>query len=193
MPENKVLINLSNRHLHLSQADLEVLFGKGHSLKNVKDLMQPGQFACDECVTLVGEKSKIEGVRVLGPTRAQTQVEILQSDVYKLGKTQPPVRESGDVKGSAPLELVGPAGKVKLSEGIIIAKRHIHMDPESAKKFGVQDKQIVKIKAGIPGREVVFHDVVIRVNPNFTLECHLDFDEGNACGIGNGSIGEVIL
>ncbi len=190
--EKHVVINLSNRHLHISQEDLEILFGAGHQLKNIKHLMQPGQYACEETVTLVGQKGSIENVRILGPVRQQTQVEVLQSDVYKLGKIQPPLRESGGLAGSAPFELIGPAGRIKKSEGMIIAMRHIHMDPASAERFGCKDKQIVKLRAGSPGREAVLENVVIRVSPSYALECHIDFDEGNAVGIGNGTQGEIM-
>ena len=190
--EKFVLVNLSNRHIHVSQEDLEVLFGKGHQLKNIKDLMQPGQFACEETVTLVGTKGSIEGVRILGPVRAQTQVEVLQSDVYKLCKIIPPVRESGALAGSAPFENVGPAGSVKKSEGMVLAMRHIHMDPASAVAYDCKDKQAVKLRVGIKGRESLLENVIIRVSPSYALECHIDFDEGNAVGIGNGTMGEIV-
>ena len=190
--KNSVVINLSNRHVHLSQEDVEILFGKGHQLKNIKDLMQPGQFACDECITIKGVKGQIDNVRVLGPTRKQTQVEILQSDVYKLGKTIPPVRESGKLDGSAAVELIGPAGSVMKNEGMIIAMRHIHMTPADAADFGVKDCDVVKLRTGSKAREVVFENVIIRVSPSYALECHVDFDEGNACGIGNGTMGEIV-
>lgn len=190
--KNSVVINLSNRHVHLSQEDVEILFGKGHQLKNIKDLMQPGQFACDECITIKGVKGQIDNVRVLGPTRKQTQVEILQSDVYKLGKTIPPVRESGKLDGSAAVELIGPAGSVMKNEGMIIAMRHIHMTPADAEEFGLKDCDVVKLRTGSKAREVVFENVIIRVSPSYALECHVDFDEGNACGIGNGTMGEIV-
>lgn len=190
--EKFVLVNLSNRHIHVSQADLDVLFGKGHQLTNIKDLMQPGQFACEETVTLVGTKGSIEGVRILGPVRPQTQVEVLQSDVYKLGKIVPPVRESGALTGSAPFELIGPSGSLKKSEGMVIAMRHIHMDPSAAAAYDCKDKQVVKLRVGIPGRESLLENVVIRVSPSYALECHIDFDEGNAVGIGNGTMGEIV-
>ncbi len=191
MPESKVLINLSNRHLHLSAEDVAILFGKGHGLTKTKDLMQPGQFATDELVTLVGPKGKIEGVRVLGPERKETQVEILASDIFKLGVKGCPTKESGQLEGSFPMELVGPAGSVKKARGLIVAKRHIHFDPLSAEKAGVKDKEIVKLF--VPGeRGATFEGIVCRVNPNFVLECHLDFDEGNAVGIGNGATGEIV-
>jgi putative phosphotransacetylase len=190
--KNSVVINLSNRHVHLSQEDVEILFGKGHQLKNIKDLMQPGQFACDECISIKGVKGQIDNVRVLGPTRAQTQVEILQSDVYKLGKTIPPVRESGKLAGSAAVELIGPAGSVSKSEGMVIAMRHVHMTPADAAEFGVKDCEIIKLRTGSAAREVTFENVIIRVSPSYALECHIDFDEGNACGIGNGVMGEIV-
>ncbi len=191
MPETRVLINLSNRHVHLSQADLETLFGKGRTLTKTKDLIQPGQFACEETVTIVGPKGKFEGVRVLGPTRSETQCEILASDVFKLGVAGCPVKESGKLEGSFPFEIIGPAGSVKKSRGLIIAKRHIHFDPESAQRYGVKDAETVSLR--IDGeRGATFHNVVCRVSPSYALECHLDFDEGNAVGIGNGSYGEIV-
>ncbi len=190
MSETKVLINLSNRHIHLSQEDLKALFGKD-SLTKTKDLLQPGQFATEELVTIKGPKGQIEKVRVLGPTRKETQCEILASDQFKLGVPGCAVRESGQLDGSTPREVIGPAGSVKKERGLIIAKRHIHMTPKDAANFGVADKEIVELE--IEGeRGAVFRNVVIRVNDNFALECHLDFDEGNAVGIGNGSIGEIV-
>jgi putative phosphotransacetylase len=191
MPETKVLINLSNRHIHISEADLAALFGANHPLTKTKDLMQPGQFAADEVLTLVGPKGKIEGVRILGPTRPETQCEILASDIFKLGVKGCPTKESGQLEGSFPMELIGPAGSVKKARGLMVAKRHIHFDVESAKRFGVVDKEIVGLRAG-EERSAVFEGVVCRVNAAYALECHLDFDEGNAVGIGNGSFGEII-
>ena len=191
MPETKVLINLSNRHIHVSKEDLAALFGAGHKLTKTKDLMQPGQFACEETVTIVGPKGRFEGVRILGPERAETQCEILASDQFKLGVPNCAVRESGQLDGSFPMEIIGPAGAVKKARGLIIAKRHIHFDPEAAKRFGVVDKELVSLKAG-GERGAIFENVVCRVSPSYALECHLDFDEGNAVGIGNGSIGEII-
>jgi putative phosphotransacetylase len=191
MPETRVLINLSNRHIHLSKDDLAALFGDGHPLTKIKDLVQPGQFACAETVTILGPKGRFEGVRILGPTRPETQCEILASDVFKLGLPGCPTKESGQLEGSLPLEMVGPAGTVKKARGLIIAKRHIHFDPESAKRYGVVDKELVGLR--IDGeRGATFANVVCRVNPSYALECHLDFDEGNAVGIGNGSLGEII-
>jgi putative phosphotransacetylase len=191
MPETKVLINLSNRHIHVSAEDLEALFGKGHKLVKTKDLMQPGQFACEETVTIKGPKGEFKGVRILGPERKETQCEILASDQFKLGVPNCPTRESGQLEGSFPMEIVGPAGSVKKERGLIIAKRHIHFDLASAERFGVADKELVALR--IPGeRGATFDNVVCRVNASFALECHLDFDEGNAVGIGNGSFGEIV-
>ena len=191
MPETRVLINLSNRHIHVSQEDLEILFGKGHALTKTKDLIQPGQFACAETVTIVGPKSKFEGVRILGPVRKETQCEILASDVFKLGVPNVPCAESGKLDASAPFEIIGPAGSVKKNRGLIIAKRHIHFDPPAAERFGVKDTELVDLVIG-GERGATFHNVVCRVHPTYALECHLDFDEGNAVGIGNGAIGEIV-
>jgi putative phosphotransacetylase len=191
MPETKVLVNLSNRHIHVSKEDLEALFGAGHKLTKTKDLMQPGQFACAETVTIVGPKGKFENVRILGPERKETQCEILASDQFKLGVPNCPTRESGQLDGSFPMEIVGPAGTVKKERGLIIAKRHIHFDLPAAERFGVADKELVQLQ--IPGeRGAIFDNVVCRVNASYALECHLDFDEGNAVGIGNGSFGEIV-
>ncbi len=191
MPETRVLINLSNRHIHVSKEDLEALFGKGHQLTKTKDLIQPGQFACEETVTIKGPKGEFKGVRILGPTRSQTQCEILASDQFKLGVPNCAVRESGQLEGSFPMEVVGPSGSVKKERGLIIAKRHVHFDPEAAARFDVKDKELVSLKVG-GERGAIFENVVCRVSPSYALECHLDFDEGNAVGIGNGSFGEII-
>lgn len=190
--KHQVVINLSNRHIHLSQEDVETLFGEGHQLTHFKDLMQPGQFACEEVVTVVSDKGQIANVRVLGPARPETQLEVLQSDLLKLTRNPVPVRESGKLDESAGFELVGPKGRVQKKSGMIVAKRHIHLDPESAEKMGLVDNQVVKLRVGTPGREVIFENVVARVNPAYALEAHLDYDEGNACGISNGTMGEVI-
>jgi len=191
MPETRVLINLSNRHIHLSQEDLEVLFGKGHQLTKTKDLVQPGQFASEEQVTIVGPKGKMDGIRVLGPVRKETQCEILASDIFKLGVKGCPVKESGKLEGSFPFEIVGPKGSLKKERGLIIAWRHIHFDPASAEKFGVKDKDLVSLRVA-GDRAAVFENVICRCGPTHALECHIDFDEGNAVGIGNGAMGEVV-
>jgi putative phosphotransacetylase len=191
MPESTMIVNLSNRHIHVSAEDLELLFGKGYKLTKTKDLIQPGQFACAETVNVKGPKGSFEGVRILGPERKETQCEILASDQFKLGVPGCPVRESGQLDGSAPFEVIGPAGSIKKARGLIIAKRHIHFNLAEAERFGVVDKQVVSLKVG-GERGAIFLNVVCRVSSIYALECHLDFDEGNAVGIGNGSLGEIV-
>lgn len=186
----KLPIALSNRHIHLSQADIETLFGQGHQLTEFKPLSQPGQFACDEKVDLVGPKGTIKGVRVLGPARPATQVEISLADGFALG-IKAPVKESGDVAGTPGVKIVGPAGEVELAEGVIVAARHIHMSLEDAAKFGVADKQIVKVRTA-GQRGLVFENVLVRANANFALEMHVDVEEGNAAGVRNGDLVELI-
>lgn len=187
----KFLVETSARHVHLSEADIETLFGKGHTLTHKKDLSQPGQYACEERVTLVGPKKPIANVIILGPARKATQVELSFTDARTLGVSAP-VRESGDVAGSAGCKIVGPAGEIDLTEGVIIAKRHIHMTPDDAAKFGVADKDIVSVKLDSNGRKTVFGDVVVRVNPTFALAMHIDTDEANAaCAFGE-FYGEIV-
>ena len=177
-----VPVGISNRHIHLTQDAVEVLFGKGHQLTKKKELMG-GQFACEECVTIVGLKLRaIENVRVLGPVRKANQVEISQTDARKLGITVP-VRESGDTKGSAPIAVVGPKGALYLKEGCIIAARHIHMSPSDANAAQVKDGDYVSVKVD-NDRGTIFNKVKIRVDDSFTLEMHIDTDEANAAGIG---------
>lgn len=180
-----VPVGVSNRHIHLSKADLETLFGAGYELTPIKDLSQPGQFACKEQLTIIGPSLRpIEGVRVLGPVRKESQVEISRTDSFTL-KVKPPVRESGDIKGSAPITIVGPKGIVTLKEGCIIANRHIHMSDEEGKIFGLNDGDYVTVE--IDGeRRTTFYDVQVRVNKAFRLEMHIDTDDANAAGIGNG-------
>ena len=187
----KFLVETSARHVHLSEADIETLFGKGHTLTHKKDLSQPGQYACEERVTLVGPKKPIANVIILGPARPATQVELSYTDARTLGVTAP-VRESGDVAGSAPCKLVGPAGEVEIAEGVIVAKRHIHMTPADAEKYNVSDKEIVSVKLESNGRSTIFGDVVVRVNPNFTLAMHIDTDEANAAAAFGEFYGEII-
>ncbi len=186
----KLPIALSNRHVHLSQADIETLFGAGHKLVELKPLSQPGQYACEEKVDLVGPKGTIKGVRVLGPARPNTQVEISLSDGFALG-VKAPIKESGDIAGTPGVKLVGPAGEVELTEGVIVASRHIHMSLDDAAKFGVEDKQIVKVRTFGP-RSVVFENVLVRANANFALEMHVDVEEGNAAAVRNGEEVELI-
>ncbi|MEE0839935.1 MAG: phosphate propanoyltransferase [Acutalibacteraceae bacterium] len=189
--KKSVLVEISAHHVHVSEADLEVLFGKGHKLTNKKDLSQPGQFACEERVTVVGPKREIKGVSILGPCRPQTQVEISLTEARSIGVTAP-IRESGDLAGSPGCKLVGPCGEVEITEGVIAAKRHIHMTPEDAEKYGIVDKQIVSVKIDTEGRGLVFGDVVARVSPSYALAMHLDTDEANAAAIPGSTMGEII-
>lgn len=180
---NTVLVETSARHVHLTQADIETLFGAGHQLTVKKMLSQPGQFACEERVDVVGPKNTIKNVSVLGPARKASQVEVSLTDARTLG-INAPVRESGVLEGSAPVKLVGPAGEVELSEGAIAAQRHIHLTPETAEAMGLKDKDIVMTKLDTP-RALVFDNVVIRVSPSFADAMHIDTDESNAaCAFG---------
>ena len=187
----QVLVETSARHIHLSQADLETLFGAGYELTPKKDLSQPGQFACEERVTVKGAKKELAGVSVLGPERPATQVEISLTDARSIG-VNAPVRESGDVAGSGACTLVGPCGEVTIEEGVIAAKRHIHLDTATAEKFGLADKQIVQVKVESDGRSNIFGDVVVRVSPKFAAAMHVDTDESNAAGCVPGMEGEII-
>lgn len=182
---SSVPVGISNRHIHLSAADVETLFGKGYELTPFKDLSQPGQYACKEQLTIIGPSLRaIEGVRVLGPVRKASQVEISRTDSYVL-KVKPPVRESGDIKGSAPITIVGPKGTVTLPEGCIIANRHIHMSTEEGKAFGLNDGDSVTVDM-FGERRTTFYDVQVRVHKDFRLEMHIDTDDANAAGVGNG-------
>jgi putative phosphotransacetylase len=190
MMKKLVPVGISNRHLHLSQSDIEILFGEGHQLTVFKDLKQPGQYACDEKVDLVGPKGIIKGVRVLGPARKQSQIEVSITDSFVLG-VKPPVRGSGDLVGSPGVKMVGPKGEVVLAEGVIAAERHIHMHTSEAETFGLKDRDTVSVK--VDGhRGVVFENVLVRVHPEFALEFHVDVDEGNAAGLQNGMEVEIL-
>lgn len=189
--KNEVLVETSARHLHVTQGDLETLFGKGYELTNKKDLSQPGQFACNERVDVVGPKKTLPGVTILGPVRSATQIELSMTDARSIGVTAP-IRESGDVAGSAPCKLVGPKGEVTLSEGVIVAKRHIHMTPADAEAFGVKDRDVVSVKVDSAERSLTFGDVVVRVSDKFALAMHIDTDESNAAGVAPGTMGEVV-
>ncbi len=185
-----VPVGVSARHVHLTQEHVEILFGKGYQLTKKKELMG-GQFASNELVTIVGLKLRaIENVRILGPARGRSQVEISATDAVKLG-VKAPIRESGDVAGSAPIALVGPKGALYLTEGCIVAKRHIHMAPKDAIAAGVSDGDMVSVKAENE-RGTVFHEVKIRVDESFTLEMHIDTDEANAAKIATGDSVRVI-
>ncbi|MBP3388495.1 MAG: phosphate propanoyltransferase [Clostridia bacterium] len=184
-------VGVSNRHIHLSRADLDTLFGAGYELTPMKDLSQPGQYACKECLTIIGPSLRpIENVRVLGPLRKDTQVEISRTDSFTL-KVKPPVRESGKIAGSAPITIVGPKGVVALKEGCIIANRHIHMSLEDGQRFGVKDCDYVDVD--VDGqRRTRFYDVQVRVHKDFRLEMHVDTDDANAAGIGNGAVVHIV-
>ena len=188
---NEVLVEISARHVHVTEEALAVLFGEGHELTFKKALSQPGQFATEERVTIVGPKRELPNVSILGPCRAANQVEISLTDARSIGVTAP-VRESGDIAGSAAVKLVGPCGEIELEEGCIAAMRHIPLDPETAEKFGLKEKQIVSVKIPTEGRSLVFGDVVVRVSPKFSPAMHIDTDEGNAAGIAGTVMGEII-
>ena len=179
-------VGISNRHIHLSTQDLETLFGKGYELTPIKDLSQPGQYACKETLTLIGPSMRpIENVRVLGPVRKASQVEISLTDSFVL-KVKPPVRESGDIAGSAPVTIVGPKGIVELKEGCIIANRHIHMHTSDAVKYGVKDGDYIDVDALQGTRKTRWYSVQVRVRDDFALEMHVDTDDANAVGYKNG-------
>ena len=189
--QKPVLVEISARHVHVSRKDLDILFGEGYELTNKKDLSQPGQFACEERVAVVGPKGQFPAVSILGPTRNASQVELSASDARSIGVAAP-VRESGDVADSGACKLVGPKGEVELSEGVIVAKRHIHLTPDVAAEFGVEDKEVVDVKIESNGRSLTFGDVVCRVHPNFAPAMHIDTDESNAAFATPGMMGEII-
>ncbi len=189
--EKTVLVEVSARHAHLSQEALEVLFGKGYTLTPKKNLSQPGQFACEERITVVGPKKQLAGVSILGPVRGKTQVELSATDARSIGIAAP-IRESGDVAGSAGCKLIGPCGELEIVEGVIVAKRHIHMTPADAEKYGVKDNQVVQVAVSSEGRSLTFGDVVIRVSEKYALAMHIDTDEGNAAGYFPGMTGIIL-
>ena len=183
-------IAVSARHCHLTEATFKQLFGDDAEPTPVKDLSQPGQYACEEKIALLGPKNRIDGVRLLGPLRSVDQIEISRSDEFRLG-VDAPVRNSGQVKGSAPITIEGPAGTVHLSEGLICARRHIHMHPDDAAVYGLEDREEVSVKITGGERDLIFGDVLIRVKDSYKLEMHIDTDEGNAAEIGRDSSGAV--
>ncbi len=189
--EKKVLVEVSARHCHLTQEHLEILFGKGYQLTIKKMLSQPGQYAANERVTVVGPKKELTRVSILGPVRKATQVEISLTDARSIG-INAPIRESGHISGSAPCKLVGPEGEVEIPEGVIIAKRHIHLTSEDAKNFGVVDQQIVSVKIANSDRSTILGDVVIRVRDDFASAMHIDTDEGNAAAVSGEVYGEIL-
>lgn len=187
----QILVETSARHLHVTQEHLEILFGKGAELHNKKDLSQPGQFATTEKVDVVGPKRTLAGVSILGPVRGATQVEISLTDARSIGIAAP-IKESGDIAGTPGCKLVGPCGEVEISQGVIVAKRHIHVTPEQAAEFGVCDKEIVSLKMATDQRPLVFGEVVVRVSPAFAAAVHIDTDEANACGASGTVYGEIV-
>lgn len=189
--EKTVLIETSARHVHVTQEALETLFGASYTLTKKKDLSQPGQYACEERVQVIGEKGSFPAVSILGPVRPASQVELSASDARTIG-VQAPVRESGDIAGSGACRLVGPKGEVELKEGVIVAKRHIHMTPQDAEAYGVEDKQIVSVKIESEERSLVFGDTVVRVSPKFKLAMHIDTDESNAVLAPAGTFGVIL-
>ncbi len=188
----EVLVETSARHVHVSQEALETLFGKGYELTKKKDLSQPGQYACNERVDVVGAKKTLSGVSILGPVRSKTQVELSLTDARSIGVVAP-IRESGDIAGSGACKLVGPCGEVEIAEGVIAAKRHIHMTTADAAAMGLADKQVVSVKVPSEGRATVFGDVVVRVSDSYALAMHIDTDESNAAGgVAPGTMGEIL-
>ena len=187
----KFIVETSARHVHVSREDLDILFGEGYELTNKKELSQPGQYVTNERVAVVGPKSQFPAVSILGPVRPATQVEISATDARAIGVVAP-IRESGDTAESGSCKIVGPKGEIELKDGVIVAKRHIHMTPADAEKLNVTDKEIVNVKIETEGRSLVFGDVVVRVNANFALAMHIDTDEANACSATPATMGEIV-
>ena len=188
---NKVLVETSARHIHVTREVLDTLFGEGYELTVKKMLSQPGQYASAERIDVVGPKKTLSGVSILGPVRPETQVELSLTDARSIGIAAP-VRESGQIAGSGACKLVGPKGEVELSEGVIVAKRHIHMTKADAAEFGVEDKQVVSVKVDSADRSLIFGDVVVRVSDSYALAMHIDTDESNAAACGRDVKGEIV-
>lgn len=187
---NRVPLGVSNKHLHLTQEHVEILFGEGHRLTNLKDVKQPGQFACEECVRIIGPKGEFPKVRVLGPARNETQIELSMTDARTLG-VNVPIRESGKLEGTPGLILEGPCGRVELDHGAIAALRHIHMTPDIAEQLGLKDGDCVGVESsGL--RPTLFRDVLVRVSPKYAYEMHIDTDEANAAGLKNNDILKIV-
>ena len=187
----KFIVETSARHIHVTQEHLEILFGKDAKLTHKKDLSQPGQFACEERVTIVGPKKELAGVSILGPVRPATQVELSATDARSIGIAAP-IRESGDIAGSGACKIIGPKGEVEISEGVIVAKRHIHLTPEAAAELNVNDKDIVWVKVDTDGRKAILGDVVVRVSEKFAPAMHIDTDESNAVTATRDLEGEIV-
>lgn len=186
----QVPVGVSARHIHLSPEHIEQLFGQGYELKQLKPLSQPGQFAAEETVAVYGPKGKFDTVRILGPARGATQLEVSRTDAFALG-IRPPVRLSGHIAGTPGIRIVGPAGEVMIEEGVIIAARHVHLHTSDAERLGIADQQKLSIRVN-GERGVVFHEVVARVHEQFALDFHIDTDEANAAGAQNGDLAEII-
>lgn len=186
----KVPVGVSARHIHLTQEHIETLFGAGAELTVFKPLSQPGQYAANETVAVYGPKGSFEKVRILGPARKATQLEVSRTDAFALG-LKPPVRESGKIDGTPGIRIVGPAGEVTVEQGVIVAARHIHFHTTDAERWGIRDKQLLRVRVG-GERGLVFENVIARVSEHFALDMHIDTDEGNAAGVATGDEGEII-
>ncbi|WP_217557438.1 phosphate propanoyltransferase [Paenibacillus sp. GbtcB18] len=186
----QIPIGISARHIHLKPEHITRLFGEGYELTVLKDLSQPGQFAAGETVAVVGPKGRFDKVRILGPARNISQLEISRTDAFALG-VNPPVRESGNIEGTPGIKIVGPKGELELEEGVIVAARHIHFHTEDAKKWGIEDKQRLRVRVETD-RPVIFEDVIARVSDQFALDMHIDTDEGNAAGLKTGDVGIIV-
>ena len=186
----KFIVETSARHVHVTEEQVEILFGEGHQLTSKKELSQPGQFACEEKVTVVGPRGELK-LSILGPERKEAQVEISLTEARQLG-VEALIRESGDIEGTAGIKMVGPCGEIELEKGVIAAKRHIHMTPADAMKYGVENGQIVDVKVETDDRSLIFGDTVVRVRDDFALAMHIDTDEGNAAGIKGSAMGEIV-
>lgn len=191
MENNKILVEISARHVHVSEEHLAILFGEGYKLTPKKDLSQPGQYACEERVDLVGERGTLKNVTILGPTRPFSQVEITSTEARTLG-VKALIRESGLIDGTFGCTLVGPQGSVVLDKGVIVAKRHIHVTPSEAAVYGVSDKEIIMVKVTSDDRSLIYGDVVVRVSEKFAAAMHIDTDEANAAGLSGAVFGEII-
>lgn len=186
----QVPVGVSARHIHLSVEAIHSLFGAGYELKPMKELSQPGQYAAEETVAVIGPKGKFDKVRILGPARSLTQLEVSRTDAFALG-VNPPVRESGQIEGTPGIKLVGPAGELTIDAGVIVAARHIHFHTEDAERWGITNKQMLKVRVN-GERPLIFEDVVARVSDHYALDMHIDTDEANAAGVKNGEMAEII-
>ena len=186
----RFIVEISARHIHVTKEQVAILFGEGHELTPKKALSQPGQFACEEKLTIVGPRGELKA-SILGPERKEAQVELSLTDARTLG-VEAKIRESGDIEGTAGIKLVGPCGEIELEKGVIAAKRHIHMTPADAANYGVSNGEIVNVKIETEGRSLVFGDTVVRVRDDFALAMHIDTDEGNAAGIKGSALGEIV-